>query len=59
MDYRQIITKIENDKINLIKMLDNKNLSKEEYESIKRAIDNYDYIIEVAEMNHYERGAVH
>ncbi|WP_458413114.1 DUF3896 family protein [Schinkia sp. CFF1] len=59
MNYREIINKIEKDKTDLIKRLENKNLTKEEFESIKHSIDNYDYIIELAEMNHFERGAIH
>lgn len=59
MDYREIITSIEKIKLNLFKMLEDNNLSQEEYDSIQHSIDNYNYIIELTEMNHFKRGASH
>lgn len=56
MNYKDIIVILEENKRNLIKKLEMKDLSKEEYESIQNSINNYDYIIELTEMNHYERG---
>lgn len=56
MDYKEMIEKMENHKINLLKLLENDNLSKDEYDSIQHSIDNYDYIIELIGMNHYLRG---
>lgn len=56
MDYKEMIAKMENHKINLVKLLENTNLSKEEYDSIQHSIDNDDYIIELIGMNHYLRG---
>lgn len=56
MNYREIIEQLEGQKQNLITRLENTNLSKEEYEAIQRSIENYQYIIELTEMNHYERG---
>jgi hypothetical protein len=41
----------------LVKKLKSPNLTKEEYETIKKSIDNYDYMIELTDMNHFERGA--
>ena len=58
MNYQDVITRLEENKINLTKKLENKNLAKEEYESIQHSIENYDYIIELTEMNHFERGFV-
>ncbi len=40
-------------------MLEGKNLSKEQMDSIQHSIDNYNYIIELTEMNHFERGNIH
>lgn len=31
-------------------------LSEKEREQLKREIDNYEYILNLVEMNHYERG---
>jgi len=59
MNYPEVKGQLEGQKLNLLKKLDNLNLSKEEMEKIKRAIDNYEYIIELTEMNHYERGISH
>lgn len=58
MDYRNVIAKLEENKRKLEKKLENKDLSKEEYESIKHSLENYDYIIQLTEMNRFERGFV-
>ncbi|MED1472428.1 DUF3896 family protein [Bacillus salipaludis] len=59
MDYLEVISIIEKNKLILVKMLEGKNLSKEQMDSIQHSIDNYNYIIELTEMNHFERGAIH
>ncbi|MGG1401265.1 DUF3896 family protein [Bacillus salipaludis] len=59
MDYLEVISIIEKNKLNLVKMLEGKNLSKEQMDSIQHSIDNYNYIIELTEMNHFERGNLH
>lgn len=56
MDYQNVIAKLEENKRKLTERLENKNLPKEEYESIMHSIENYDYIIQLTEMNHFERG---
>lgn len=58
MKYVEVKETLEASKLELVKKLKNPNLTKEEYETIKRSIDNYDYIIELTDMNHFERGAV-
>jgi hypothetical protein len=58
MKYVEVKEKLEASKLELVKKLKNPNLTKEEYETIKRSIDNYDYIIELTDMNHFERGAI-
>nr|WP_295972513.1 DUF3896 family protein [uncultured Bacillus sp.] len=58
MDYRNVIAKLEENKRKLEKKLENKDLSKEEHESIKHSLENYDYIIQLTEMNRFERGFV-
>ena len=59
MDYLEVISIIEKNKLNLVKMLEGKNLSKAQLDSIQHSIDNYNYIIELTEMNHFERGNIH
>ncbi|WP_026576197.1 DUF3896 family protein [Bacillus sp. UNC438CL73TsuS30] len=59
MDYLEVISIIEKNKLNLVKMLEGKNLSKEQMDTIQHSIDNYNYIIELTEMNHFERGNIH
>jgi hypothetical protein len=59
MNYQEVKGQLEGQKLNLLKRLDNSKLSIEEIETIKQAIDNYEYIIELTEMNHYERGISH
>ncbi|MFD0829403.1 DUF3896 family protein [Neobacillus sp. M.A.Huq-85] len=59
MDYLEVISIIEKNKLNLVKMLEGRDLSKEQMDSIQHSIDNYNYIIELTEMNHFERGNIH
>ncbi len=56
MNYTDIIGNLEENKRKLMERLEKKDLSKEEYESVQNSINNYDYIIELTEMNHFERG---
>jgi hypothetical protein len=56
MNYTDIISKLEENKRKLMERLENKDLTKEEYESVQNSINNYNYIIELTEMNHFERG---
>lgn len=56
MNYEEIIAKLKENREKSAKMLESGELSKEELESIKKTIDNYNYIIELTEMNHFERG---
>lgn len=58
MNYQEIKKTLEASKHNLEKKLADTNLSKEEYETIQMSIDNYNYILELTEMNHYVRGTV-
>lgn len=54
--YEEILATIEERKAILLKQLEENELTKEEYDMIQNSIDNYDYIIELIEMNHFERG---
>ncbi|MGO4889867.1 DUF3896 family protein [Anaerobacillus sp. MEB173] len=58
MDYREVMETLEAVKYSLMAELKNPDLSMEEKENIKKTIENYDYIIELTEMNHFERGHV-
>lgn len=58
MNYLEIKEKLEASKFELLIKMENKNLSKEELEILKMSLDNIDYIIELTEMNHFERGSL-
>ncbi|KAB2440196.1 DUF3896 family protein [Bacillus luti] len=55
-DYHATKKYLELKKQNLNKKLSNRKLCDKEREHIKREIDNYEYILNLVEMNHYERG---
>lgn len=58
MNYEEVRNFLDGMKQNLEHKLQDHNLSPEEKEEIKRSIVNYEYIIELTDMNHYERGSV-
>lgn len=58
MDYMDIKEQLEVQKLNLQRKLDNPGLTKEEYEQLQNSLNNYDYIIELTDMNHFERGII-
>ena len=58
MNYQEVKEKLEALKLGLNNKLQNPDLLIEEKESIQRSIANYDYIIELTDMNHFERGSV-
>jgi predicted class III extradiol MEMO1 family dioxygenase len=58
MNYQEVKEKLEASKQELMTKMKNKELSKDEIDSIERAIENYNYIIELTDMNHFERGKV-
>ena len=55
-DYHATKKYLELKKQQLCKKLSNMKLSENEHNQIKLEIDNYDYILTLVEMNHYERG---
>ncbi|MBJ8111259.1 DUF3896 family protein [Bacillus cereus group sp. N6] len=55
-DYQATKKYLEEKKQQLCNKLSCKHLSKKEREQLKLEIDNYEYILNLAEMNHYERG---
>lgn len=58
-DYHTTKKYLEEKKELLYNKLSSMHLSKKEREQLKLEIDNYEYIINVVEMNHYERGFPH
>lgn len=58
MNYQEVKGKLEALKLELMNKMQNPNLSIEEKENIQNLIVNYEYIIELTEMNHFERGSV-
>ncbi|MGZ7147708.1 DUF3896 family protein [Bacillus sp. BC08] len=55
-DYHATKKYLEEKKQQLCNKLNSMHLSKKEREQLKLEIDNYEYILTLVEMNHYERG---
>ncbi|MED0874468.1 DUF3896 family protein [Bacillus mobilis] len=55
-DYHDTKKYLEGKKQQLCNKLSSKHLSKKEREQLNLEIDNYEYILNLVEMNHYERG---
>lgn len=55
-DYHATKKHLELKKEQLCNKLSSMKLSEKEREQIKLEIDNYEYILNLVEMNHYERG---
>ncbi|MEI4827867.1 DUF3896 family protein [Bacillus sp. FJAT-53711] len=58
-NYHEIKKQLENQKSQLCKRLTDVKLTESERDEIKRTIDNYEYILTLVEMNHFERGISH
>ncbi|CAI8914560.1 DUF3896 domain-containing protein [Bacillus pseudomycoides] len=58
-DYPETKKQLELKKQLLCKKLLDVNLSEDDRNQIKMEIDNYEYILTLVEMNHYERGISH
>ena len=58
-DYLETKKHLELKKQLLCKKLLNVNLTEEDRSQIKMEIDNYDYILTLVDMNHYDRGISH
>jgi len=58
MHYNEVKEILEEIKQNLENKMHDSTLSPNEKEEIKRAIGNYEYILELTDMNHFERGSV-
>lgn len=57
MDFQETKNKLEALKKELVEKVKDLSTTKEELQRIQKSIDNYEYIIELTEMNHFERGA--
>jgi hypothetical protein len=58
MDFKEVKETLEALKSQLLKEMQNPNLSSEEKEKIQKSIINYEYIIELTDINHFERGSI-
>lgn len=58
-NYHETKKQLEEKKQQLCKKLKNTNLTDKERDQIKMEIDNYEYILTLVEMNHFERGISH
>ncbi|WP_053435119.1 DUF3896 family protein [Sporosarcina globispora] len=58
MNYLEIKEKLEAARQELLMRMDDQNVSGREKETLQKKIDNYEYMIELTEMNHFERGNI-
>lgn len=58
MNYQEVKEKLEASKLELMKKIEDPNLSNDEKQNILKSLDNYEYIIELTDMNHFERGLI-
>ncbi|MEH7463894.1 DUF3896 family protein [Bacillus thuringiensis] len=58
-NYHETKRHLESQKSQLCKQLKDVKLTESERNEIKRMVDNYEYILTLVEMNHFERGISH
>lgn len=58
MEFQETKERLEALKRELTLKLENPDTTKEEIEKLQHSIDNYEYILELTDMNHFERGNV-
>lgn len=58
MSYQEVKSQLEALQMALVMKMQNPDLSQEEKENIVKSIANYEYIIELTCMNHFERGSL-
>jgi len=58
MEYLKLKEKLEETKRDLVNRMQNPALTTDEKEELQKAVSNYEYIIELVDMNHFERGSV-
>lgn len=57
--YGEIKEMLEQEKQKLIQQLEKQTLTSKEQQTIHLSIANYDYILELVDMNHFNRGLQH
>ncbi|MCP8968881.1 DUF3896 family protein [Ectobacillus ponti] len=55
-NYQEIKDRLEGQKQSLLHKLQTQALTEQEREAIQMSIDNYQYILDLVEMNHFGRG---
>jgi hypothetical protein len=58
-NYHEIKERLEGQKQDLLSKLQDATLTDRERETIQMSIDNYQYILDLVEMNYFERGIRH
>ncbi|WP_462413292.1 DUF3896 family protein [Neobacillus sp. Marseille-QA0830] len=56
MEYQEVKEVLEGMRQDLLRKLEDASLTKEDKINIQKSIYNYEYIIELTDMNHFERG---
>ncbi|WP_379967670.1 DUF3896 family protein [Ectobacillus sp. sgz5001026] len=54
--YQEIKNRLEAQKQQLVEKLETSSITESERQDIQLTIDNYQYILDLADMNYYERG---
>lgn len=54
--YQEIKDRLEAQKQQLVEKLETSSITESERQDIQLTIDNYQYILDLADMNYYERG---
>ncbi|MEH7223231.1 DUF3896 family protein [Bacillus sp. JJ1566] len=58
MKYKEVKEILDDTKQELVNKMNDPDLTGEEIEQIQKFIANYDYIIELTDMNYFERGTI-
>jgi len=58
MKYKEVKEILDDTKQDLVNKMKDPNLTGEEIEELQKFIANYDYIIELTDMNYFERGTI-
>jgi hypothetical protein len=58
MDYLEIKNKLEAAKQELVLKMHDQAASESDKETLQKRIDNYEYMLELTDMNHFERGNI-
>lgn len=58
MNYLEIKEKLEAARLELIKKMQDPSILDKEKDKLQYTIENYEYMIELTDMNHFERGDI-